>query len=191
MRLTSDYKRVTGLFNTPLQEEIEYGEYGESARTDFEVGPFTYAINFSPDENRGRTVYVEFELIDINVSDEELIRMMSKFKQGLLKEQGIQRQEQPVSLQEAKALERRILNQHGHSELEITGPYVIKIFSTVISIVKDYMKKHRTNCIVFSAASEDRSRIYQKMMKSAFPGAGIRAGPSQWVAGTEIRVCLV
>jgi hypothetical protein len=194
MRLTSDYRRVIGLFNTPLQEEIEYGEYGESARTDFEVGPFVYAINFSPEDDRGRTVNVEFELVDIDVTGEELVRMMSKFKKSIAKEKGIQEQEeskQTMSLAEAKTLERQILNQHSHAELEITGPYVIKIFSTVISIIKDYVKKHRTNCIVFSAASEDRSRVYQRMMKSAFPGAGIRVGPSPWGAGTEIRVCFI
>jgi hypothetical protein len=185
---------VTALFNTPLEEEIEYGQYGDDTlRTDFQVGPFIYAINFSPENDHGSTVNVEFELADIDASDEELIRMMSKFKRSVSKEKGedTQEPEQPMSLQEAKTLERQILNQHSHAEIEITGPYVIKIFSTVLNIIRDYRKKYRTNCIVFSAASEDRSRVYQRMMKSTFPGAGIRVRPSPWGAGTEIRVCFI
>jgi hypothetical protein len=119
--------------------------------------------------------------------------MMSKFKKSVSKENGedTQESEQLMSLQEARTLERQVLNQHSHAELEITGPYVIKIFSTVLGIIRDYRKKYRANCIVFSAASEDRSRVYQKMMKSAFPGAGIRVRPSPWGAGTEIRVCFI
>lgn len=194
MRLTSDYRRVTALFDTLPEGEIEYGEYGEygtSLRTDFEVGPFEYAIMFSPEDSSDRVVNVEFELFDINVSDEELIQMMSNFQRSLSKEKGVQRQEQPISLQQAKKLKHRVLHFHTYDELEITGPYVIRIFSKVLAIIKDYVKKNRTRCIVFSAASEDRSRLYQRMMKSAFPGAGVRASPSPWGAGTEIRVCFV
>jgi hypothetical protein len=194
MRLTSNYRRVRALFNTPLEEEVEYGQYGEGVRTDFEVGPFVYAISFSREDEFSSATYVEFELVDINVSDEKLVEMMSKFKRSFLKKkepEQPEQPEQPMSLQEAKNLERQVINQHSHAELEITGPYVIKIFSTVINIIRDYVRKHKTRCIVFSAASEDRVRIYQRMMKSAFPRAGIKVRPSPWGAGTEIRVCFV
>jgi hypothetical protein len=150
MKLTSDYRRVTALFNTPLEEEIEYGQYGESLRTDFEVGPFVYAINFSPEDDSPSTIYVEFELIDMDVSDEELVRMMSKVKRQQIEEKAkkkeISSEEEAIlkgrllSLKEAKDQERLVINAYSHSELEIMGSYVIKIFSTVIGIIRDYVK---------------------------------------------------
>ena len=192
VKLTSDYRRVQALFNTPLEQDVEYSEYSDNIRTHFKVGPFLYIIAFY-DEGRGKPVNVEFELADIHASDEELIEMMSKFKKSLARDEGegSPEEEQPMSLEEARDLERRVLNQHGHAELEITGPYALRIFGAVINIIRDYVKRYRKNCIVFSADSEDRARLYQKMMKSAFPGAGIRPRPSPYGVGTEIRVCFI
>ena len=192
MKLTSDYRRVTALFNTPLQEEIEYSEYGkhgESIRTDFEVGPFVYAIMFSPKDDRGRTVHVGFELMDINASDEELVRLMSRFKKILPKQENDQEQEQTMTPQEAKELKRMAIGYFGHAELEFMGSYAIKIFSAVLNIVKDYWKKYRPKCITFDAASENRSRLYQRMVKSMLPNARMSVRSRFGIARTEIRVC--
>ena len=183
---------MTALFDTPPEQEIEYTEEAEATTTEFRVGPFTYVMSFEPENDRGSIVRVEFKLVDINVPDDELIRMMSKIKKGFQGTGRIQEQEeQPMSLEEAKTMEKQVINNYGHDELEIMGSYVIKVFGTVLGIIKDYRTKYRTNCIIFSADSEDRSRVYQRMMKSAFPRAGIRVQPSPWGAGTEIRVCFI
>ena len=93
MRLTSDYRHVMALFNTPLQEEVDYGEYGEDTlKAEFQVGPFIYSISFAPENDRGSTVNVEFELVDIDAEDEELVSIMSKFKKSLSKDMGVQEQ---------------------------------------------------------------------------------------------------
>jgi hypothetical protein len=192
MKLTSDYGRVKALFNTPLEQEIEYEEdfidVTTSAR--FIVGPFVYSVAFYP-ESAGRgsstsTIRVEFRLVDIDAMGDELVALMSRAKRG---ETG----EKSLSLEEASKMKRQILKNQSYDELAITGPYVLRIFGSVLSIVKDYVKKNRfkVSCLSFSADSQDRARIYQRMAKSAFPGARMEASPSPWgLGGTEIKVCL-
>jgi hypothetical protein len=195
MKLTSDYKHVTALFDTPA-EEIRYATHFESTTVEFEVGPFTYVVKFGPDDENGRVIRVEFQLADIHVSDQELVKMMSKIKKGFTedrvknKEEKVEEVEEPLmSLQEARTLKSKVLNNHSYDEVEITGPYIIKIFGYILNIIKDYVKRYRPRCIVFSADSKDRERVYYGMMKRTFPGAGIRTAPSPWGAGTEFRVC--
>jgi hypothetical protein len=193
MRLTSDYRRVTALFDTPMGKEIAYTEdiLNVTTISRFVVGPFKYSVSFYPEsEGRGSrptlTTRVEFQLVDIDATGEELVKLMSKTEQGKI-------EEQPMSLEIASDIKRRISRSHRYDELAITGPYVLRIFGNVLNIVKDYMKKNRfkVNCLSFSADSSERVRIYQRMAKSAFPGAGIKTGPSPWGEGTEIKVCLV
>lgn len=192
MKLTSDYCHVTALFNTPPEGEIEYGEYpGNILKANFEVGHFTYAISFTPTDDRGEGVYVKFRLIDINVSDEELVEMMSKLKMGFFNKDGIRKQKQSMSLKEAEDLKHKVLKDYAVSELEIMGSSAIKVFGTVLSIIKDYIRKYRTKCVIVSAASEDRFRLYQRMVKSAFPRARIEILPGSEGDWKKMEVCLV
>jgi hypothetical protein len=194
MKLTSDYRRVRALFNTPLEQEVEFKkDFSDTVTTRFEVGPFTYVVEFDPENDRGTLMRVAFRLDHINVTGEELVQMMSKVKSGHLKNRLFlnPEREEPVSLEEAEKVKEDILTYFPYDELEITGPYVLKIFGMVLNIVKDYVKRHPVGCIVFSAEPEARARIYQRMMKSAFPRASIRLYPSEYGAGTEIKVCFI
>ena len=170
MRLTSDYRRVRALFNTPLQKEVEYSHSSGKTKSSFEVGPFVYEVGFIP---VGNLVYVGFSLADIRASGDELIRAMSKFKKSVFKKEGVEwkEPEQPMTLQEAEQWKHRILKERRLHELDIAGSSIIEILSTVLGIVKDYVEKYKPSCVLFTADSRARSRIYQGMVKSAFPDA--------------------
>jgi hypothetical protein len=193
MRFTSDYRRVRALFDTPLEREVDFDrDFAGNRITWFDVGPFIYTVVFEPDNPPSQAVMrVEFRLSDIRVTGDELIRMMSKVKQEFAgKRTSSGAVEEPeMSLEEAEKIKDNILTYHSYSELEITGPYALKVFGAVLQIVKTYVQQHPVGCLVFSADPEARARIYQRMMKSAFPRASIRAYPSPWGAGTEIKVC--
>ena len=61
MRLTSDYRRVMALFETPLEEEVGYEQSsGTTLKTNFQVGPFAYTVLFSHIGYKGSLVNVEF-----------------------------------------------------------------------------------------------------------------------------------
>src|SRR4051812_25286206 len=107
MKLSSDYRRVVSLFNTPLEGEIEYEEMSEMVRAEFQAGPFLYAVEFQP-ESRSRTT-VAFALIDIDATDEEIIEIVSRSMK------------KPVSLEEAREAERHMLRYHAFDALGIGG----------------------------------------------------------------------
>jgi hypothetical protein len=192
MKLTLDYRRVQALFDTPLGREVDFDrDFADNVTTWFDVGPFTYTVVFEPYDERGAVIRVEFKLSDIRVTGDELIQMMSQVKKEFAGKRASSGavEEPEMSLEEAEAIKDNILMYHPYSELEITGPYALKVFGAVLQIVKAYVQQHSMRCLVFSADPEARARIYQRMMKSAFPRASIKAYPSPWGAGTEIKVC--
>jgi hypothetical protein len=195
MKLTSDYRRVTALFNTPPEQEVEYEEdfINYEVKTRFTVGPFTYVMQFYPDENQESTVRVDFKLVDIKAVGSELTQMMSKAKKKLMEEGEIPKEAegQPMSWDEVRVLRNDLLTKYRYHALEIAGPYAIRVFGTVLNIIKGYVENHRgsRDCLVFSADPESRARIYLRMIQSAFPGARVQVGPDPLGSGTEITVC--
>jgi hypothetical protein len=175
---------------------VKYTSHEGSTDVEFDVGPFTYVMNFAPDDENGRVIRVEFKLADINVTDDELMVMMSKVRRQEIEEKGSKSPEDEeilegrlISLQEAKTMEREILYYHPYSELEITGSYVIKIFGVVLNTLKSYVAKRRPRCVVFSADSKERKSVYDRLIRRAFPQASIKEYPSPWGTGVEIKVC--
>lgn len=53
------------------------------------------------------------------------------------------------------------------------------------------MRKHGTKCIIVSADSEDRFRLYQRMVKSAFPGVRIDIWPGSEGESRKMEVCFI
>jgi hypothetical protein len=176
MRLTSDYRRVKALFNTPVGQEIKYDEGLREITTEFTVGPFTYRVSFEPD-SRDKTTSVVFELVDINATDEELVEMMSRWSG------------EQLSLEEAKKVKNRILEYRSIDVLEIMGNYVIKVFSHVFNIIKDYAETYGPRCITCTGSTTGRGNLYHKMARKAFPDAHIEVRPLSWGPGIELTVC--
>ena len=84
---------------------------------------------------------------------------MSKVNEDIWNKWRIREYGQPMSLEDARALRRRVIKYYKHGDLKIMGPYVVKIFSAVLGIIKDYVKKYSPGCIIFTAQSEDRLRL--------------------------------
>src|SRR5215467_10887602 len=173
MKLTFDYRCVKALFNTPPEREIKYEKYliDSKAKTQFTVGPFTYLVQFYPDDNDEDSVRVEFKLIDIRATGDELVEMMLKVRQGLIKHGELfpEDENKPMYWEEAQILKKQVLERYGYLALEIAGSSAIRILGNVLNIIKGYVEKHRgsRNCISFSADLENRARVYLKMVQQA------------------------
>jgi hypothetical protein len=161
MKLTSDYRRVTALFDAPLKEEIEYQHPSDAvARTEFTVGPFQYTVSFDSD---GELAEVDFSLDGIQYSsDEELVRIISEVAQ------------REVSLEEAKQLERSMTMTDSLQIVGLGGSYSIKVFGKVLSIIRDYVVRYRPRCVVFTANNPGRTSLYRKMIQRAFPKTSVQ-----------------
>jgi hypothetical protein len=173
MKLSNHYYRIA-IFNTPVQEDIQYDFQGGMYRSEFNVGPFLYGIYFVPIGKSSADV--EFELIDIEATDEELVQIISQIEK------------RPVSLGEARYIERQILDTNSHGLLNLGGTYSLKIFGTVLRIIQNYVQKNKVKCIHFTSASPGRTDLYSRMMKRAFPQATVHL-KSLGGQGTDFRVC--
>jgi hypothetical protein len=185
MKLTSDYKRVTALFNNPSLVEEDPRWWVERkpsvVRLSFNVGPFFYLITFKPYLDDPSEVRVDFILYNVKIEGKTLAEVISQ----LVK--------RPVSSHEAERIRSEMIDKGAGEKVGIGMEYSAKVFGTVCNAVKDYIDKYHPKCMIIKGET-DRKSLYKRLIQRAFPQAILETLPLETLSsGKEImgfRVCL-
>ena len=143
------YMRLLELFDQPI-DNLEWEEtmWGEEVR--FDIGPYRYEVNFMPLDDP-----MEFRM-DKPVMPEELQRMI--FDDQIV----------PVDISFDMTG-----TKHPHSD-GITGTgNEVKVFSTVINIIQQWLAKPYNNdvqLIHISSKEPSRTKLYKRMISSLAKG---------------------
>jgi hypothetical protein len=161
MILTTDYSPVLASFNYPANFELELeGDVGEDKDDgyvfyNFYVGPLEYRFDA---EGIGGDWNISFFLIDIKGSKEELVEYFTKAFH------------RPIAPLEIQQIKMRLLN---HSIDDLNLGNAPEVFSNVMAIIKDLIKKYHVECLSFICDSKKKANVYRRLvnkyMRAWFP----------------------
>ena len=174
MQLTRDHRLVQASFDRPMsfkktQESITRKNI--HVTYEFQVGLLVYQAEFFGNREE---LEVVFAITDIIGTDEEFKDYLSKVRQT------------EIDLEDIHGIKEEILESPDEDWMVGTS---IAVFSTVCKLIEEVVIKHDIKCITFSATSEKKDRVYQRMIKSYFKGWQLKSIPGLGGIGFTFELC--
>jgi hypothetical protein len=160
LNLSADYRTVLAVFDTPLKRTREpFAGSGSLHKEYFRVGPLNYTLQIrrkSAAYGSGNHYSVVFEFKDLTIPNGET-------------------EAQVLSKLTGKSLSNlEASNLHFDMMRESTGVLGVKVgfqvLSSVIQILREYLKGRDWDCLSFTAYEESRVDLYRALIKRFFPG---------------------
>lgn len=180
MILTSEYRRLTAVFNKPARHRlINKHQYS------FQVGKFIYIINFFPeydpdDSSEARNYSVEFYLEDYKGSLREKNELYEKITGEELDDWGGEWfSGRPFS---------DWIREHTFDPTPVGKPF--QVLSAVINLMENFSRENNVDCFKFSSLIGDHSRVrlYQKILER-YISKGYKVSNSSNGYKITFRIC--